>query len=576
MKLLLKKLKWNIYVYWLLYSFLKIVIFVSLPLFVEYITQSMEKNNNLETLIIYVVVYFLLIAIIDIISNYLYKSTYTSFNDIRRQFLLDIHSRFMDVDYNRFQSESLDDLYSLYSLVQANEDGIEGFYHNSFEMLWQLVLVLWFIFYLSQFSWLLVVLLIIFWICRLLIEKQIQKIDLANLNKVYEYKRKLYYFTYDVSDISYGKEKRIYNFSSNIKNHYQKILNNYEKLKFTINSNKTIWYLCNQSIDVLIYVSFCYFSYRFFKFNHQIEKIISLFLAYILYNQIFDNFIHNFINNWSLIKKINLFNLEDNNHKNQDKIVIDDINEIEFVNVSFGYDQQDLVISNCSFKIKKGENVALLGLNGAGKSTLLKLLLGLLKPTHGQILINGIDLVKIDLNIYWSLLTYIEQETNLISISVYDFLRADNQNFNEEKALLAIEKVGLLDKINSYPNKIHTLMTNVLTKDGVEFSGGQLQKMLIARSLCREKSCLYLFDEPTSALDNNSEINTYNQLKDLCFNKIGLFISHRLKTTQFCQRVMILKDGQIIEDGNQKQLLNQRGFYYRMLMAELENSYEKN
>ena len=234
------------------------------------------------------------------------------------------------------------------------------------------------------------------------------------------------------------------------------------------------------------------------------------------------------------------------------------------------------MISNCSFKIKKGENVALLGLNGAGKSTLLKLLLGLLKPTHGQILINGIDLVKIDLNIYWSLLTYIEQETNLISISVYDFLRADNQNFNEEKALLAIEKVGLLDKINSYPNKIHTLMTNVLTKDGVEFSGGQLQKMLIARSLCREKSCLYLFDEPTSALDNNSEINTYNQLKNLCFNKIGLFISHRLKTTRFCQRVMILKDGQIIEDGNQKQLLNQRGFYYQMLMAELENSYEKN
>lgn len=235
------------------------------------------------------------------------------------------------------------------------------------------------------------------------------------------------------------------------------------------------------------------------------------------------------------------------------------------------------MISNCSFKIKKGENVALLGLNGAGKSTLLKLLLGLLKPTHGQILINGIDLVKIDLNIYWSLLTYIEQETNLISISVYDFLRADNQNFNEEKALLAIEKVGLLDKINSYPNKIHTLMTNVLTKDGVEFSGGQLQKMLIARSLCREKSCLYLFDEPTSALDNNSEINTYNQLKDLGFNKIGLFISHRLKTTQFCQRVMILKNVNFKIKQNQKvALLGPNGSGKTTLIKLLLRLYDLN
>ncbi len=235
---------------------------------------------------------------------------------------------------------------------------------------------------------------------------------------------------------------------------------------------------------------------------------------------------------------------------------------IEFENVTFCYDgAEEDTIKNISFRINPGEKIALVGLNGAGKTTIVKLMCGLYKPTSGRILINGTDTTTYSREDYCRLFSCVFQDirtaffTLAETISCTDIKETDLERVND-----CVRRAGLEDKINSLPNGVLTKLDKQINKDATDLSGGQKQKLMLARALYKNAPVLIL-DEPTAALDPIAENEIYLSYNAMTEHKTSMFISHRLASTSFCDRIFYLSKGKITEEGSHDELMKQDGEY---------------
>lgn len=236
--------------------------------------------------------------------------------------------------------------------------------------------------------------------------------------------------------------------------------------------------------------------------------------------------------------------------------------EIEFKNVSFRYDgaEQD-TIHDLSLKIKSGEKLALVGLNGAGKTTLVKLLCGLYRPTSGEIFFNGIPLSDFKREDYYKLISPVFQEIRTAFFSLAETVSGKSTAETDlEKAETCMCQAGLGAKIDALPDGIHTKLNKKVHENGTELSGGETQKLMLARALYKDAPLLIL-DEPTAALDPIAESKIYNEFNVMAKNKTSLFISHRLASTSFCDRIILLENGNITEEGTHQELMGANGTY---------------
>ncbi len=236
--------------------------------------------------------------------------------------------------------------------------------------------------------------------------------------------------------------------------------------------------------------------------------------------------------------------------------------EIEFKNVSFRYDgaEQD-TIHDLSLKIKSGEKLALVGLNGAGKTTLVKLLCGLYRPTSGEIFFNGIPLSDFKREDYYKLISPVFQEIRTAFFSLAETVSGKSTAETDlEKAETCMRQAGLGAKIDALPDGIHTKLNKKVHENGTELSGGEAQKLMLARALYKDAPLLIL-DEPTAALDPIAESKIYNEFNVMAKNKTSLFISHRLASTSFCDRIILLENGNITEEGTHQELMGANGMY---------------
>lgn len=236
--------------------------------------------------------------------------------------------------------------------------------------------------------------------------------------------------------------------------------------------------------------------------------------------------------------------------------------EIEFKNVSFRYDgaEQD-TIHDLTLKIKSGEKLALVGLNGAGKTTLVKLLCGLYRPTSGEIFFNGIPLSDFKREDYYKLISPVFQEIRTAFFSLAETVSGKSTAETDlEKAETCMRQAGLGAKIDALPDGIHTKLNKKVHENGTELSGGEAQKLMLARALYKDAPLLIL-DEPTAALDPIAESKIYNEFNVMAKNKASLFISHRLASTSFCDRIILLENGNITEEGTHQELMGANGTY---------------
>ncbi len=247
---------------------------------------------------------------------------------------------------------------------------------------------------------------------------------------------------------------------------------------------------------------------------------------------------------------------------------------IEFRNVSFTYEGSDKpVLQNVSFKIGANDKIALVGNNGAGKTTIVKLLCGLYPPTSGEILIDGKSINDIGVEKYQDMISVLFQDTSPIALSIAENVcGCEPQDVDRTKLQDCLEKAGLLEKVNTLPKKEETYITQTLDENGVVLSGGETQKLLLAKAMYKDGPMLIL-DEPTSALDPIAESCIYEEYNQLADKKTAVFISHRLASTKFCDRILFLDGGKIVEEGSHDQLMNNGGKYREIF--DIQSHYYK-
>ena len=250
---------------------------------------------------------------------------------------------------------------------------------------------------------------------------------------------------------------------------------------------------------------------------------------------------------------------------------------IEFKNVSYKYPLgEKKVLDNISFRIEPGEKIALVGLNGAGKTTLTMLMCGLLLPDEGEILLDGHPMMEYNRDEMYSLFGVVPQNYNLLPLSIARNITAvsSDDDINYEKLYQCINLAGFGDKVETLERGVHTPLNRRMNPDGIELSGGEAQKLLLARLLYRSPLCIIL-DEPTAALDPIAEDHIYRKYNEVASNATSVFISHRLASTRFCDRIFLLDGADLIERGTHEELMQLNG-KYRELFDVQAKYYREN
>nr|MCR4624557.1 ABC transporter ATP-binding protein/permease [Lachnospiraceae bacterium] len=258
-----------------------------------------------------------------------------------------------------------------------------------------------------------------------------------------------------------------------------------------------------------------------------------------------------------------------------EKAVDKEIREIEFKNVSFKYPGTDkMILDNISIKIRSGEHLSIVGLNGAGKTTFIKLLCRLYDPTSGEILVNGVNIKEYDYQQYMALFAPVFQDFRLFAfpieenIMLTDGEEEECSKEDEQRVEKIIELVNLTEMMDKLEKGRRTILFKYFDENGIEPSGGEQQKIAIARALYKE-SPVVILDEPTAALDPIAEYEIYRQFHTLVGGKTAFYISHRLSSCRFCDNIAVFSDGKIAEYGTHDILASIKdGIYAKMFEAQ--------
>lgn len=250
----------------------------------------------------------------------------------------------------------------------------------------------------------------------------------------------------------------------------------------------------------------------------------------------------------------------------------DTVETLEFRNVSFTYPKAEKpVLKNVSFVVKKGEKISIVGLNGAGKSTLVKLICRMYKADSGEILVNGRDIYDYDYLSYMNVISAVFQDYKLFNFTIEENISCRESGADEKRVNYLIDEVGMREKIDTLPEGIHSRFGKEYDEDGVELSGGQGQKIAIARALYK-KASMVILDEPASALDPIAEAEIYEKFNSLVEDKTAIYISHRMSSSVFCDRILIIDGGTVSDFDTHENLMKKTdSLYYKLFTSQAEN-----
>jgi ABC-type multidrug transport system fused ATPase/permease subunit len=427
-------------------------------------------------------------------------------------------------------------------------------------------------------DWRLIIALILLGVVQFLYYRKVVKKDKEEVwDRLSPVWRKTHYMERVTQDFDFAKDIRLFSLSGFLAARQQKI---YDVRAERIDHHEEMWfrYVFFTRIAYVV-IRACIYGALYlavFRDNLSIGDF-SMFMSFaVTFSGAFTNMLQNFGNlkqNSLFVDDFRSFMELDIGDDGQTGICLPDTDsfEIEFVNVSYRYlKAEKYALKNLNLKIKAGEKLAVVGLNGAGKTTMIKLLLRLYDPTEGYITLNGTDIREFRREDYYRAFAPVFQD-----IEVFAFLFGENislktmQNTDREKVLKCADEAGLKEKIASLAKGIDTPLTKIVEDDGVDLSGGEKQKTALARALYKGAKFVVL-DEPTSALDAIAEQQLYNRFDEMIGTKSAVYISHRLASTKFCDRVAMFADGEMKEYGTHDELMAANGEYARMFNTQAQ------
>lgn len=400
--------------------------------------------------------------------------------------------------------------------------------------------------------------------------------------------RKMEYLTSNAGNIDTGKDIRVFGLHKWLLKKYDKALFDMEKLSLSTQNG----YFLSSIVEVTLTFIKNFIMYVLLL-SHLYEGKIGA-SEFVFYVAVIGNYsfylngVLRDLNKFGLIShyfnQLRLFlniqskweNNEGVGEENVDKLMHDGI-EIEFRNVTFAYPNEEKpILKKFSLVIKKGEKLALLGLNGAGKTTIVKLLCGFYQPQEGDIFVNGMNRNVFTREEYYRLISVVFQDYTFLPLTIDENIAGCfEQDIDYRKIKTCIAKSGFYDKYSNLCSKGKTLLVREVNEEAVDISGGEKQKVLFARALYKNAPIMVL-DEPTAALDAIAESEQYLRLKDVAEGKTVLFISHRLSSTTFCDRVVLVENGQIIEEGTHDELMKAEGKYHELYEMQRRYYCERN
>lgn len=543
------------------------------------VVMILTSNYDNSLKIRYIVYACLVFGVVESFTAFLTSRNWAQYIEWRCRFWTYFINRAQASDYEFYEKEDTQTkVHKGYLSINNNGSGAEGFMHQ-FHLVLTLVLnLLVNIIILSFMNVYVILILLVLSIITYVIndrfeEKYNKSLDKSSNNEIH-----LRYFSNLGDDVSAGKDIRLYDMSNTLDTYYKDVNNKAKKYeadnqKYKMYSN-LVTNLVTLIRDGIVYY---YLISQMIKGNIPVG-------SFVLYINSLLCFSNSFIQISTWMSELNLsldkfkvtldvFDLLENSNSGN-KSLNEPIKEIRFENVSFKYPNSDkLIFDDFNLTLKDNEKLALVGLNGAGKSTLVKLLCKFYHPTSGRILINGIDLEEIKDTDYFKEVGAVFQESKLLSYTVGENITGQVEGeYNIESLNNALEIASIKDKIDSLKDKASTFINKDIDDDGVKFSGGEVQKLLLARAYLHNPSLLIL-DEPTAALDAISEQDIYTSYNKIAKNKISIFISHRLASTRFCDRIILIEDGKIKEEGSHEELMNNNGSYYDLF--NIQSKYYK-
>lgn len=385
-----------------------------------------------------------------------------------------------------------------------------------------------------------------------------------------------YYFDNFLDGYEKGKDVRMFNMKNLISQENNKMFKNVSHNAETMKKVKWRFELVNQPVSTLTGgLVYLFVGFRALVGAISIGKVVSYAGCIIQFINSFSEFLTNLsalsLNNQYMEEMLYFLELDQVKHigtipveKRSDNRFI-----IEFKHVYFKYsEKQDYVIKDLNMTLNIGERMAVVGRNGSGKTTFIKLLCRLYEPTKGQILLNGIDINKYVYEEYLKLFSVVFQDSKMYSFSVGNNVAA-SEEVDEKRVKNALERAGLTGLLNKMPKGINTCVYMDFDNEGVEISGGEAQRMEIARAIYQDRPFV-IMDEPTAALDPIAEYEVYAGFNEMIGNKTAIYISHRLSSCRFCNDIIVFENGNIVQRGNHEALVKAKGLYAKMWNAQAQ------
>ncbi|MFS0986687.1 ABC transporter ATP-binding protein [Enterococcus durans] len=565
---------------YIVYTFLYQLIFSIMPLLLiilpKFIIDELISSQRIERLFLYVTILLGCQLIGGYLANYVKKQAFIQKSFLFITFQSELTKKIATADFERIESaEFLDHKEKASKFLYGDGQGFGAVFDHFASIMGNIFVFVGIMGIISTLNGYLLFIFIILSLSTSYFDNKIkQKYVDWDMEKA-PIERKTTYLINIIESFQYAKEIRIFDLASwltdKVEKHlreanvfYTNQVNESIKVENTnlisnfIRESITYIFLIVQFLSKKITIGdFSMYISAINTFNLLLKQVLASVATIRQYQNYFD----------SLLSYMQLPQMKNTNLTNKE-IDFTAI-EIVFNDVWFKYpNATHYTLKRINFKIKSGDRVAIVGENGAGKTTLIKLVCRLYRPTRGKILLNGIDIQKIDNKKYSELIATVFQDFKLFSFSIKDNLVFDNKrNISDSSIYHALKKNGF--SIGKYEKGLETSVYKNFDERGFEPSGGESQKLALARAELKQ-SPIIILDEPTAAMDPIAEMELYSRFNLLTKNKMTFFISHRLASTKFCDYIFYLADGEITEKGNHEELLNKKGLYSKIYLLQSE------
>lgn len=553
----------------------------------KYVLSFIEDDLPFNTIIMYTVIICLIMMILDVISTTCYNSFEFEYRKTEGYVEKKRMDKLFHTDFKNMESPDFLDYAQRAKTALNRGKGFHGVLYQSRNFIAQGTLMILSAALIGIQNLLMMIIFIVISFGIVKISSFFTKRDKIKFSDAMAPTwRKMNYLESTTKNFDFAKDIRLFNMSNAFFNQLSDVNETYKELNRKHHNRMVLWEVSLGSVLIVQKIlMYTWLVYNVVTGAYQISDfvlyvgLVSTFHASVGYvnwiysdmrtNSLMINDYRNFVD-WK----------EDRETADEKDGHITEINldkfEFRFENVSFKYPGHDnYVLKNVNLTIKNGAKLAVVGVNGAGKTTFIKLMMKLYEPSEGRILLNDVDIKEYNREEYFKLFSPVFQNVECFAMPIYQnisFAEEDKTDMNKINEVL--EQSGLSEKINSYEKGIHTNLLKIFDKEGIDLSGGEKQRLAMARALYKDGKVIIL-DEPTAALDALAEDRMYREFENMIHGKTAVFISHRLGSTRFCDKIAMFEDGTIVEEGTHEELMAKNGKYAYMFGIQSQYYDEK-